>query len=122
MSWCLTDIEEFFVCADDSVRFMGGTACGPPHRFAPPELLEDGELVRRDDWRQFATQKTDIHELGFLLREVIIDEWCPEGGYWKPLREDVPQDYRDIISLCQATRPEDRPSARHVLNLLLANC
>lgn len=65
------------------------------------------------------TEKADIYSFGVVLWEVCTGE-APTRGDMRPLQSpsDCPQDIVDLYLLCVSENPEDRPSAREVLEVL----
>ena len=69
------------------------------------------------------TEKADIFSWGVVLWEICTGE-APARGDMRPLQapEDCPQVIVDLYQSCVAENPEDRPSAKEVLNVLSTVC
>jgi len=93
--------------------FMTGDMQAPTGTFAyaAPELL----LGQR------CTFKADIFSLGVTLWEICTHE-VPVRGQLRDINvpEECPQAISDLIDACMQPRPEDRPSAKQVFDILKA--
>ena len=109
--------------------------------YYPPEFLylRGASLSIREAESPASTSKTDLFHLGLLLwllaenvplsriSPVCIKEGCNlkddfcrmashvEAAALPDLPEDIPQYYKTIVKGCRAESPEDRPSARQIL-------
>lgn len=121
-------------------RFHVGDKAGA---YYPPEFLHlrDSPLTTSEEDCPYMTTKADVFHLGLILwllaenvtrtntSPVCIRERCNEKAappcdesHIDPialprLPESIPQYYRDIIDACRAEQPNERPSARSLLEL-----
>ncbi|HRI66774.1 MAG TPA: protein kinase [Polyangium sp.] len=64
-----------------------------------------------------ATPAADVYALGLCLREMLVGR-SEEGDDLRSLRPEIPERLAQLIQMCLAEQPEDRPTVQHIVGEL----
>ncbi|KAA6422516.1 MAG: cytochrome P450 [Trebouxia sp. A1-2] len=99
----------------DGAQVMGSTTLQRPHAatfaYSAPELILNGTC----------TEKVDMYSFGVILWELITTE-VPRRGRLRGIKapEECPAEIEQLIDLCLATDPKDRPTAKQAFDVISA--
>ncbi|DBB04569.1 hypothetical protein WJX77_008736 [Trebouxia sp. C0004] len=99
----------------DVAQVVGSTTlqrpCAATFAYSAPELILDGTC----------TEKVDMYSFGVILWELITTE-VPRRGRLRAIKapEECPAEIEQLIDLCLATDPRDRPTAKQAFDIISA--
>lgn len=64
-----------------------------------------------------ATPAADVYALGVCMREMLVGR-SEEGENLRSLRPEIPERLVQLIQMCLAEQPEDRPTVQHIVGEL----
>ncbi|KAL3148304.1 hypothetical protein ABBQ38_013768 [Trebouxia sp. C0009 RCD-2024] len=97
----------------DMAQVMGATTLQQPHAatfaYSAPELILHGPC----------NEKVDLYSFGVILWELITTE-VPRRGRLRAIKvpEECPAEIEQLIDLCLATEPADRPTAKQAFDII----
>ena len=111
-------LSNIVIDGQDNAKIIDINRRGCPVGWEPPEvgaLIQSGQRIS-----MYIGVKSDIFQLGMVLWAIAEEQDEPEGQP-RPLslhnaHAEIPQYYRELVSICLADRPQGRLSAKELLS------